>query len=109
MGKMAGDIPGIPVGFKFWSRAEMAVTGAHFAPVSGIDYVTENQDKEGGYVTSIVVSGYYEVSQANASVHAPACAQQPFPFFPTSICHAEHSPGFIYLPTQLLLPCSPCS
>jgi glucose/arabinose dehydrogenase len=42
----------------------MAVTGMHFAPVSGIEYVTEKgKGKEKGrcYVTSIVFAGNYGV------------------------------------------------
>eukprot|EP00873_Tetraselmis_striata_P026373 jgi/Tetstr1/446637/TSEL_034160.t1 len=54
--KVAGALPGIPVGFRFWSRAEMCVSGMHFAPVSGIEYIKE---KERSYVVSIVFAGNY--------------------------------------------------
>ena len=39
-GKCFGTIAGVHVGFQFHSRAEMCVTGVHFPPVAGIDYMS---------------------------------------------------------------------
>uniref|UniRef100_A0A061RVR8 Euchromatic histone-lysine N-methyltransferase n=1 Tax=Tetraselmis sp. GSL018 TaxID=582737 RepID=A0A061RVR8_9CHLO len=65
--KVSGDVPGIPVGFRFLSRAEMAATGFHFAPVAGIEYTTEGGSSS---VTSIVVAGNYEGGHGDENASA---------------------------------------
>lgn len=63
--KRFGSIPGIDVGHKFFSRAEMVVVGFHSHWLNGIDYIGQNGSKDySGYklplAIAIVLSGQYE-------------------------------------------------
>lgn len=63
--KRIGNIPGIYVGYQFFSRAEMVVVGFHSHWLNGIDYMGQSYSKAyENYTfplaTSIVISGQYE-------------------------------------------------
>ncbi|KAL9669413.1 hypothetical protein QQ045_006960 [Rhodiola kirilowii] len=60
-----GDIPGIDVGYQFFSRAEMVVVGFHSHWLNGIDYMGQAyrkvyKDYTFPLATAIVISGQYE-------------------------------------------------
>ena len=74
------------MGFKFHSRAEMCVTGVHFPPVAGIDYMSAADTKKAARAdpaaaaanpehlacaASIVVSGEYEAGRCSLTVSKP--------------------------------------
>ncbi|XP_042502626.1 histone-lysine N-methyltransferase, H3 lysine-9 specific SUVH4 isoform X2 [Macadamia integrifolia] len=66
-GKRFGDLPGIDVGYQFFSRAEMVAIGFHSHWLSGIDYMGQSYSKlkeYSGYTfplaVAIVLSGQYE-------------------------------------------------
>ncbi|KAL5793502.1 hypothetical protein ACOSP7_002096 [Xanthoceras sorbifolium] len=70
--KKIGDIPGINVGYQFYSRAEMVAVGFHSHWLNGIDYIGMSYRK-GEYknykfpiATAIVLSGMYEDDLDNA-------------------------------------------
>ncbi|GAB2293940.1 Histone-lysine N-methyltransferase, H3 lysine-9 specific suvh4 [Dionaea muscipula] len=65
--KQFGDLPGIVVGYRFYSRAEMVAVGFHNHWLNGIDYIGISSQKPEGYkehtfplAVSIVLSGQYE-------------------------------------------------
>ncbi|KAI4325106.1 hypothetical protein MLD38_030530 [Melastoma candidum] len=63
--KMIGAIPGVNVGHKFFSRAEMVVVGLHCHWLNGIDYMGQHYKRDyGNYklplAVAIVLSGAYE-------------------------------------------------
>ncbi|CAN6811012.1 unnamed protein product [Brassica oleracea] len=72
--KMIGDLPGIDVGHRFFSRAEMVAVGFHSHWLNGIDYMgaVEYQRDYANYqfplAVSIVMSGQYEDDLDNADV-----------------------------------------
>ncbi|KAJ4959634.1 hypothetical protein NE237_019544 [Protea cynaroides] len=66
-GKRFGDLPGIDVGYQFFSRAEMVAVGFHGHWFCGIDYMGQSYSKlkeYSGYTfplaVAIVLSGQYE-------------------------------------------------
>ncbi|XP_043703544.1 histone-lysine N-methyltransferase, H3 lysine-9 specific SUVH4-like isoform X1 [Telopea speciosissima] len=66
-GKRFGDLPGINVGYQFFSRAEMVAIGFHSHWLNGIDYMGQSYSKlkeYSGYTfplaVAIVLSGQYE-------------------------------------------------
>ncbi|KAK2666007.1 hypothetical protein Ddye_004581 [Dipteronia dyeriana] len=70
--KRIGDIPGIKVGYQFYSRCEMVAVGFHSHWLNGIDYMGASYSK-GEYknykfpiATAIVLSGMYEDDLDNA-------------------------------------------
>ncbi|KAH8489381.1 hypothetical protein H0E87_024844 [Populus deltoides] len=70
--KTIGDIPGINVGHRFYSRAEMVAVGFHSHWLNGIDYMGQFY-KKGVYhnymfpiAVAIVISGMYEDDLDNA-------------------------------------------
>ncbi|KAK1566914.1 hypothetical protein Q3G72_005985 [Acer saccharum] len=70
--KRIGDIPGIKVGYQFYSRCEMVAVGFHSHWLNGIDYMGASYSK-GKYnnykfpiATAIVLSGMYEDDLDNA-------------------------------------------
>lgn len=70
--KRIGDLPGISVGHRFYSRAEMVVVGFHSHWLNGIDYMGLSYSK-GEYhnytfplAVAIVISGMYEDDLDNA-------------------------------------------
>ncbi|XP_057982560.1 histone-lysine N-methyltransferase, H3 lysine-9 specific SUVH4 isoform X2 [Malania oleifera] len=63
--KQFGPIPGVDVGYQFFSRAEMVAVGFHCHWLNGIDYMGKSYEREYvGYTfplaVSIVMSGQYE-------------------------------------------------
>ncbi|KAG7602179.1 Post-SET domain [Arabidopsis thaliana x Arabidopsis arenosa] len=69
--KIIGDLPGIDVGHRFFSRAEMCAVGFHNHWLNGIDYMSMEYEKEySNYklplAVSIVMSGQYEDDLDNA-------------------------------------------
>uniref|UniRef100_A0A7N0UPE8 Uncharacterized protein n=1 Tax=Kalanchoe fedtschenkoi TaxID=63787 RepID=A0A7N0UPE8_KALFE len=63
--KRIGEIPGIYVGYQFFSRAEMVVVGFHSHWLNGIDYMGQSYSKAYNNYTfplavAIVISGQYE-------------------------------------------------
>lgn len=68
--KRIGDIPGIDVGYQFYSRAEMVAVGFHSHWLNGIDYMGMNYAKAYSYefpvAVAIVLSGMYEDDLDNA-------------------------------------------
>ncbi|KAL9397667.1 hypothetical protein Peur_011920 [Populus x canadensis] len=70
--KRIGDLPGISVGHRFYSRAEMVAVGFHSHWLNGIDYMGQSYRK-GVYhnytfplAVAIVISGMYEDDLDNA-------------------------------------------
>nr|KJB76301.1 hypothetical protein B456_012G082600 [Gossypium raimondii] len=70
--KRIGSIPGIDVGHRFYSRAEMVAVGFHSHWLNGIDYMGQSY-KKGEYehyifplAVAIVLSGMYEDDLDNA-------------------------------------------
>ncbi|KAL9384865.1 hypothetical protein Peur_021875 [Populus x canadensis] len=70
--KTIGDLPGINVGHRFYSRAEMVAVGFHSHWLNGIDYMGQFY-KKGVYhnymfplAVAIVISGMYEDDLDNA-------------------------------------------
>ncbi|KAF9688353.1 hypothetical protein SADUNF_Sadunf02G0188700 [Salix dunnii] len=70
--KRIGDLPGISVGHRFYSRAEMVAVGFHSHWLNGIDYMGQSYRK-GEYhnytfplAVAIVISGMYEDDLDNA-------------------------------------------
>ncbi|CAK7348127.1 unnamed protein product [Dovyalis caffra] len=70
--KRIGDLPGIDVGHRFYSRAEMVAVGFHSHWLNGIDYMGQSY-KKGVYhkyafplAVAIVISGMYEDDLDNA-------------------------------------------
>ncbi|XP_011033766.1 PREDICTED: histone-lysine N-methyltransferase, H3 lysine-9 specific SUVH4 isoform X2 [Populus euphratica] len=70
--KRIGDLPGINVGHRFYSRAEMVAVGFHSHWLNGIDYMGQSY-KKGVYhnymfplAVAIVISGMYEDDLDNA-------------------------------------------
>nr|XP_043625388.1 histone-lysine N-methyltransferase, H3 lysine-9 specific SUVH4-like isoform X2 [Erigeron canadensis] len=69
--KRFGHLPGIDVGYQFYSRAEMVALGLHSHWFTGIDYIGESCKKTElkGYTfplaIAIVLSGQYEDDQDN--------------------------------------------
>ncbi|XP_043687257.1 histone-lysine N-methyltransferase, H3 lysine-9 specific SUVH4-like [Telopea speciosissima] len=66
-GKRFGNLPGIDVGYQFFSRAEMVAIGLHSHWLSGIDYMGQSYSKLEEYrgytfplAVAIVLSGQYE-------------------------------------------------
>ncbi|KAK9117704.1 hypothetical protein Sjap_016651 [Stephania japonica] len=71
--KMFGHIPGVDVGFQFYSRAEMVAIGFHSHWLNGIDYMGQAYRKKDKYkhytfplAVAIVLSGIYEDDQDNS-------------------------------------------
>ncbi|XP_022928431.1 histone-lysine N-methyltransferase, H3 lysine-9 specific SUVH4-like isoform X2 [Cucurbita moschata] len=69
--KRIGDIPGISIGHRFYSRAEMVAVGFHSHWLNGIDYMGMSYSKMySNYsfpvAVSIVLSGMYEDDLDNA-------------------------------------------
>ncbi|CAI8613494.1 unnamed protein product [Vicia faba] len=69
--KRIGDIPGVEVGYQFYSRAEMVAIGFHSHWLNGIDYMGQSYSKEyNSYnlpvAVAIVISGMYEDDLDNA-------------------------------------------
>ncbi|XP_023633385.1 histone-lysine N-methyltransferase, H3 lysine-9 specific SUVH4-like, partial [Capsella rubella] len=69
--KRIGDLPGIAVGHRFFSRAEMCAVGFHNHWLNGIDYMGLEYKKEYSkydfpLAVSIVLSGQYEDDLDNA-------------------------------------------
>ncbi len=61
---LIGDVPGIPIGRRFYGRCEVAAVGLHNHWLNGISYVADADAKKRGqtgcYAVSIIVSGGYE-------------------------------------------------
>ncbi|ESQ41352.1 hypothetical protein EUTSA_v10012985mg [Eutrema salsugineum] len=71
--KRIGDLPGIDVGHRFFSRAEMVAVGFHRHWLNGIDsmgieYKREYSDYQFPLAVSIIMSGQYEDDLDNAEV-----------------------------------------
>ncbi|XP_028216349.1 histone-lysine N-methyltransferase, H3 lysine-9 specific SUVH4-like [Glycine soja] len=68
--KRIGNIPGIEVGYQFYSRAEMVAVGFHSHWLNGIDYMGQSYAKACSYelpvAVAIVISGMYEDDLDNA-------------------------------------------
>ncbi|XP_027939499.1 histone-lysine N-methyltransferase, H3 lysine-9 specific SUVH4 [Vigna unguiculata] len=68
--KRIGNIPGIEVGYQFYSRAEMVAVGFHSHWLNGIDFMGQSYAKaynlEFPIAIAIVLSGMYEDDQDNA-------------------------------------------
>ncbi|CAJ1787349.1 unnamed protein product [Sphenostylis stenocarpa] len=68
--KRIGSIPGIEVGYQFFSRAEMVAIGFHSHWLNGIDYMGQSYAKMYSYefpiAVAIVLSGMYEDDLDNA-------------------------------------------
>ena len=69
---MAGLVPGIPIGRRFYSRCEVAAVGLHHHWLSGISYVPDKEARkagvaDGAFAVSIIVSGGYEDDQDDGS------------------------------------------
>ncbi|KAK7368221.1 hypothetical protein VNO80_10245 [Phaseolus coccineus] len=68
--KRIGSIPGIEVGYQFYSRAEMVAVGFHSHWLNGIDYMGQSYAKAYNYefpvAVAIVLSGMYEDDLDNA-------------------------------------------
>ncbi|KAG4938276.1 hypothetical protein JHK84_044527 [Glycine max] len=68
--KRIGNIPGIDVGYQFYSRAEMVAVGFHSHWLNGIDYMGQSYAKAYSYelpvAVAIVISGMYEDDLDNA-------------------------------------------
>ncbi|XP_047166604.1 histone-lysine N-methyltransferase, H3 lysine-9 specific SUVH4 isoform X3 [Vigna umbellata] len=68
--KRIGSIPGIEVGYQFYSRAEMVAVGFHSHWLNGIDYMGQSYAKAYSFefpiAIAIVLSGMYEDDQDNA-------------------------------------------
>ncbi|CAO2829657.1 unnamed protein product [Amaranthus hypochondriacus] len=66
--KMIGDLPGIDVGYQFYSRCEMAAIGFHSHWLNGIDYIGQVKSKKREdlqkynlpIAVAVVMSGQYE-------------------------------------------------
>ncbi|KAF8118096.1 hypothetical protein N665_0006s0096 [Sinapis alba] len=71
--KRIGELPGIDVGHRFFSRAEMVAVGFHSHWLNGIDFMGVDYQKEYSdyhfpLAVSIVMSGQYEDDLDNADV-----------------------------------------
>lgn len=70
--KTIGHIPGIDVGYQFYSRAEMVAIGFHSHWLNGIDYIGESKGKKEHekyklpITVAVVMSGQYEDDLDNA-------------------------------------------
>ncbi|XP_021722991.1 histone-lysine N-methyltransferase, H3 lysine-9 specific SUVH4-like [Chenopodium quinoa] len=70
--KTIGSLPGIDVGYQFYSRAEMTAVGFHSHWLNGIDYIGQSKAKKGHekctlpIAVAIVMSGQYEDDLDNA-------------------------------------------
>ncbi|XP_004493077.1 histone-lysine N-methyltransferase, H3 lysine-9 specific SUVH4 [Cicer arietinum] len=69
--KRIGNIPGIEVGYQFYSRAEMVAVGFHSHWLNGIDFIGQSYSKvyscyELPVAVAIVLSGMYEDDLDNA-------------------------------------------
>ncbi|PNY12902.1 histone-lysine N-methyltransferase H3 lysine-9 specific SUVH4-like protein, partial [Trifolium pratense] len=69
--KRIGHIPGIEVGYQFYSRAEMVAVGFHSHWLNGIDYMGQSytkvyNDYQFPIAVAIVLSGMYEDDLDNA-------------------------------------------
>ncbi|KAG4977208.1 hypothetical protein JHK86_036682 [Glycine max] len=70
-GKRIGDIPGIEVGYQFYSRCEMVAVGFHSHWLKGIDYMPKSYANvyttyEFPVAVAIILSGMYEDDLDNA-------------------------------------------
>ncbi|RHN52047.1 putative histone-lysine N-methyltransferase chromatin remodeling SET family [Medicago truncatula] len=69
-GKRIGSIPGIEVGYQFYSRAEMVAVGFHSHWLNGIDFIGKSYSKmyklNLPVAVAIVISGMYEDDLDNA-------------------------------------------
>ncbi|KEH26476.1 histone-lysine N-methyltransferase, suvh protein [Medicago truncatula] len=69
-GKRIGSIPGIEVGYQFYSRAEMVAVGFHSHWLNGIDFIGKSYSKTYKLnlpvAVAIVISGIYEDDLDNA-------------------------------------------
>ncbi|CAI7814034.1 unnamed protein product [Closterium sp. NIES-54] len=64
--RVIGHVPGVPVGFQFFSRQEMAVVGVNLQAQGGIDYSPSGANQWGVEVAScVVLSGGYEDDEDN--------------------------------------------
>ena len=64
-----GEVPGIPIGMRFYGKADLQVVGLHGSWLAGITYCSGKRSDHGGksYAISLVCSGGYEDDQDNGS------------------------------------------